>query len=330
MTKARAVVVREFGPPETFKVETIELNPPGEGLIRVSVKAAAVNFVDTLITSGRYQVKPPLPFIPGGEYAGIVDAVGDGVAGFRPGDRVCGGGMGARCYSEMLLAPVNSVYAIPGKMGFAEAATFRVSNATAYLGLVQRGNLKAGELVLVLGAGGGIGLAAIQIAKALGATVIASASTQAKRDLAKKAGADYCVEAGAPDWRDRVKAIAGSKGVDIVADPVGGEATEPAFRSLGWQGRHLVIGFAGGGIPALRTNLALVKGAALLGVDLRTFIEKEPQSARDHVVDLFALWEQGHFTSAPIKSFPIERFQDALTAVADRATAGRLVLDMTT
>jgi NADPH2:quinone reductase len=323
----KAVVVRAFGAPETFQVEDVDDPQVGPGEVRVRVHAAAVNFVDALVSSGSYQVRPQLPFTPGGEFAGVIDAVGADVKSLRVGQRVCGSGVGG-AWRELTTLPATLVFPIPDAMAFAEAATFRVSNATAYHALVQRAALKAGETVLVLGAGGAVGYAAVQIAKALGARVIASASTAGKRDLAIAAGADAAVETGAEDWRDQVKQAANGR-VDVVVDPVGGDMTEAAFRSLGWAGRHLVIGFAAGPIPRLPTNLALVKGAMLVGVDIRQFSLFEPQTSAANMRALFELYAQGRLVSAPQRAFPIARFADALNAVKSGGIVGRALLTIT-
>ncbi|MDB5424605.1 MAG: zinc-binding alcohol dehydrogenase [Phenylobacterium sp.] len=320
----KAVVVRAFGPPESFQVEEIADPPVGPGEVRVRVRGAAVNFVDLLVASGAYQVKPELPFVPGGEFAGVVDAVGEGVSHLAAGDRVCGSGVG-NAWGELATLNAALVFKIPDAMPFEEAAAFRVSNATVYHGLVQRAGLRAGETVLVLGAGGAIGYAAVQVAKALGARVIASASSEAKRSLALKAGADAVVETGAADWREQVKQAAGGR-VDVVVDPVGGEMTEAAFRALGWNGRHLVIGFAGGGIPRLPTNLALVKGAALVGVDIRQFSLFEPETSAANMRALFELYETGRLPAAPASVFPLAQFRDAVVHAKD--AVGRTVLSI--
>jgi NADPH2:quinone reductase len=212
-------------------------------------------------------------------------------------------------------------------MTFEEASVFRVSYATAYHALVQRGRLEPGETVLVLGAGGAVGAASVQVAKALGARVIASASTAAKRGLAREMGADATLETGAADWRDQIKAMTDGRGVDIVVDPVGGEATEPAFRSLAWKGRHLVIGFAAG-LARLPTNLPLLKGADLVGVDMRQFAEREPALARENQLKLLELYADGALRPHIAHAFPLERFAEAMTAARDGSAAGRIVVRM--
>jgi NADPH2:quinone reductase len=221
----------------------------------------------------------------------------------------------------------SGVRPIPDAMAFGEAAVFRVSYASSYYGLVQRAGLQPGETVLVLGAAGAVGIAAIQLAKVLGARVIASASSEAKRALARECGADETVESGAADWRDQIKALTGGRGVDVVVDPVGGSALEPAFRSLAWRGRHLVIGFAGGEIPRLPVNLALLKGASLVGVDHRQFCLFEPETAAANEQRLFELYEQGALKPAIAERYPLDRFADAMRSAQSGRAAGRVIVE---
>lgn len=323
----RAVIAHAFGEPESFSIERIPILPPGLGEVQVSIRAAAVNFVDCLVASGRYQVRPALPFVPGGEFSGIIHAVGADVTDCAVGDHICGSGLNGS-YGEMLVTQAMSVSRLPDGMDFIEGATFRVGNATAMAGLVQGANLQPGETVLVLGAGGGVGYAAVGIAKALGARVIASASNEAKRALATAAGADVAIPAMADNWREQVRAAAGAGGIQLVVDPVGGEATEPAFRSLSWGGRHLVIGFANGAIPLVPTNLALVKGLRLIGVNIREFNLRHPQAGRENMKALNRMWEAGKLRPAPVTIYPLSAFAEAMRKVARRDTVGRVVLDV--
>lgn len=324
---SRAVLIHAFGEPSSFALESRTLPPPAEGKLTVQVHAAGVSFVDVLVAAGEYQLKPPLPFVPGSEFAGVVTAVGDGVDPARIGERVLASAFGA-AFAEESSVPAKLALPIPDGMSFAEAAVFRVSYATAYYALVQRGRIAAGETVLVLGAGGAVGYAAIQVAKALGATVIGSASTPDKRDLAIQGGADAVVDARSPTWREDLKAANGGRAVDIVIDPIGGNATEPAFRSLAWNGRLLVIGFAGGSIPKIAANLALLKGASMIGVDVRQFGEYEPEAARSNVAALFDLYEAGHLHPPVAKTYPLDDFAAAMIDARSGKTAGRIVLTM--
>lgn len=289
------------------------------------MRAAGVGFVDVLVSEGGYQVKPTLPFVPGSEFAGVIEAVGEGVPPARLGERVAAGSFGG-AFAERAVVPAVAARAIPDAMRFAEAAVFRVSYLTAYYALVRRGALKAGENVLVLGAGGAVGYAAVEVARALGGRVIASASSPDKRALALRAGAIAAIDSNAADWREQVKAAAGGT-VDIVVDPVGGEASERAFRALGWNGRHLVIGFAAG-LTKLPTNLTLVKGAALIGVDIRQYGIIEPDSVAADMTALFALYANGALRPAVAHEFPLDRFAEAMRTARAGQTAGRVVLTM--
>jgi NADPH2:quinone reductase len=319
----RAVVAQAFGPPESFAIEERTTPEPGPGEVRVAVRAAGVSYVDVLVSTGGYQVMPPLPFVPGSEFAGIVEAVGEG-AGLSVGDRVAASGFGG-AFAEQAVLPTRACIAMPAAMSFEEAAVFRVSYATAYHGLVQRGRLQAGETVLVLGAGGAVGAAAVDVAAALGARVIASASSDAKRELARAMGAEAAIDSRAPDWRDQIKALTEGRGVDIVVDPVGGGASEPAFRSLAWKGRHLVIGFVGG-IARIPANLPLLKGGDLVGVDIRQFGEKEPQRAAENIRVLFALFEVGKLGPRIAARYPLDHFAEAMRAAFEGQVAGRVVI----
>lgn len=324
---SRAVVIHEFGAPSGFALEERDVAAPGPGKLTIQVHAAGVSFVDVLVAAGEYQLKPPLPFIPGSEFSGVVAAVGDGVNPARLGQRVLTSAFGA-AFAEESVVPAKLALPIPADMNFAEAAVFRVSYATAYYALVQRGRLQPGETVLVLGAGGAVGYATIEIAKALGATVIASASTTAKRALATSAGADHVIDARSERWRDDVKAANGGRAVDVVIDPIGGPATELAFRSLAWNGRLLVIGFAGGEIAKLPVNLALLKGASLIGVDVRQFGDCEPEAAAANIAELFALYEAGGIRPPIAKTYPLDEFVAAMVDARSGETAGRIVLTM--
>lgn len=322
----RAVVAHLLGEPDSFVIEEVPCAAPATGEVRVAIRTAAVNFVDCLVASGRYQVCPPLPFIPGGEFAGIVEAVGPGVTDFAEGDRVSGSGLGG-AFAEAVTVRATAIALLPQGMDFIDAATFRVANATAMAALVQGAQLRSGETVLVLGAGGGVGLAATGIARALGARVIAAASTEAKRALATRAGAESTVASDASDWRDQVRTLA-PQGIDVVVDPVGGAVTERAFRTLAWGGRHLVIGFADGAIPSLPTNLALVKGLKLIGVNIREFHLRHPSESASNMERLAAMWRDGLIHAAPATVLPMSRFAEAMSLATQRSHIGRVVLDV--
>lgn len=322
----RAIIGHEFGPPESYRLEEHDPGAPGPGQLRVAIKAAGISYVDVLTAMGQYQFKPPLPYVPGSEYAGVVEAIGEGVSGFAVGDRVFGSSLG-NTFAEAGLFTATNVSKIPGGMDFAEAAVFPVNYQTAWHALVDRGRARAGETLLVLGAAGGTGFAAIQVAKYLGLRVIASASSAEKRAAALAGGADAVVETGAADWRDQVKAANGGKDIDLVFDPVGGDATELAFRTLGYDGRHLVIGFTAG-IAALKTNLPLLKCASLVGVQMRGHAINRPEEAAANRRKVMELAGEGHFRPAIAARYPLEDYVRAMSEAFAGKTAGRIVLEM--
>lgn len=320
----RAIIADAFGPPEAYEIRDYDPPVPGQGQIRVAIKAIGISYVDVLTAAGKYQVTPPLPFIPGSECAGIVEAVGEGADRFQVGDAVMGSSFGG-IFADVATLRASSFNKVPAALNLEEAAVLPPSYLTSYHSLVDRGHLQPGETLLVLGAAGATGIAAIQIGKHLGARVIASASTQDKRDLCLAMGADAAVDARSETWRDEVKAAANGKPIDVVFDPVGGSATEPAFRSLGYNGRHLVIGFVGG-IPTLKTNLPLVKTASLIGVQIRTFGEREPEKMARTQAAMLELAAQGVLKPAIGKVYPFEDFRAAMNAAFGGEGAGRVVL----
>jgi NADPH2:quinone reductase len=320
----RAVIADELGPLSNYSLRSHDPGPPGPKDVRIAVKAIGVSFVDVLASEGRYQVRPPVPFIPGSECAGVVEAVGAGVTSLSAGQRVIANGWHAM-FAEVVNAPARSVWAIPDSLSFEAAAVFMVSYMTAWHGLIDRADLKAGETLLVLGAGGATGVAAVQIGLWRGARVIASASSEAKRRLATEQGAHAAVDSGSPAWRDEVKAANGGRPVDVVFDPVGGDATELAFRSLGWKGRHLVVGFPAG-IPAVPTNLPLLKGASLVGVNLGGLGQHEPELGRANQARVLDLAAQGIFSPTIAERYPLEDFAKAMAEAARGDTAGRILL----
>ena len=320
----RAVIADALGPPENYRLVERDPGTPGPGEVRIAIRAAGVSYVDVLTAAGNYQVKPPVPFIPGSECAGVIEALGEGVTGLAVSEAVVASSWGG-LFADAANIRASSVRPASEGLSFAEAAVFPVSYYTARYALVERANLQPGETLLVLGAGGATGYAAVQLGKDLGARVIASASSEAKRALALAGGADAVVDARGADWREQVKAANNGKGVDVVFDPVGGEASEPAFRSLGWNGRHLVVGFTAG-IAALRTNLPLLKGASLIGVDLRQFGLNQPELAAYNMAEVFKL--AGVLKPAIAKTYPLEAFAGAMQAAASGSEAGRIVLTM--
>lgn len=293
-----------------YRLTEVAQPRPAAGELLVKVAACGVGYVDALVALGRYQVKPPLPHVPGQEVAGTVEALGEGVGGPAPGTRVLAAVRGG--FAEYAVARADAVCEIPAAMPFVQAAGFRINYVTALHGLRDRAALAGGERLLVFGAAGGVGAAAIQVGKTMGARVIAVASSDAKREFARSLGADAVIDTQAEGWRDRLKAICDGSGPDVVFDPVCGPLFEPAFRSLSWRGRHLVIGFVGGPIPALRSNLTLMKGAALVGVDVRQFLLYEPVLARQHLETLLGWVGRGLFAPPVGREFGFEEFGPAL------------------
>ncbi|HEY4069559.1 MAG TPA: NADPH:quinone oxidoreductase family protein [Burkholderiaceae bacterium] len=319
----KALRVHGYAPGDRIVLDEIAVPEPRAGEIRVRVRACGVSFVDLLLARGGYQLRPAPPFVPGSEFSGVVEAIGPHTeTELRPGDRVGGVRLGA--WAEVICVPAETVFGLAGDASFIEAAVLVAPYATALYALRERGRLRAGETLLVLGAAGSVGHAAVQLGKLLGARVIAAASSAVKRAAALEAGADAVVDTRA-DWKDEVKKLAAPRGVDVVIDPVGGDATDAAFRTLGWGGRHLMVGFAGGTIHALKSNLALVKGASLVGVDFRQAGEREASLARDVKRDAVALYRDGRIKPLIRHVLPVSRFDEAAALVGDRAGFGRVV-----
>lgn len=327
----KAVVVHRYGAPESFAIEELPCPQPGPGELRIRIATAGISFVDLLTAAGQYQIKPPLPYTPGSEIAGIVDAVGPGVAGFKVGDRVCAASP-TGAWAEFICVPERWAIAVPEGLPNAQAAVFHVPYSTALLGLQHRGRLQAGETLFVAGAAGSVGLAAIQVGKLLGAHVIAGASSARKREAAQAAGADGVINTGAADWPKALKVAAmaatAGKGVDVVFDPVGGPAAEAAFRTLAWGGRYLVVGFASGTIPAIGANWALLKSAALLGVNVGPFEQHEPEAARRNREQIAVWLKERRVAPLIARTFPLRDFVAAAQLAAERETVGRVVLTM--
>jgi NADPH2:quinone reductase len=321
----KAVVCKQFGPPDSLVVEDMPSPRAGPGEVVLSVKAASVNFPDVLIIQNKYQFKPPLPFSPGSELAGVVKETGAGVEGFKPGDKVIAfTTYGA--FAEEVKTEAARLLPLPQGMDFATGAAFLLTYGTSDHALRDRGALRAGETLLVLGAAGGVGLAAIDIGKALGARVIACASSEDKLAVCRSHGADEAINYSTEDLRERIQAITGKSGVDVVYDPVGGPYSEPAFRSLAWRGRLLVVGFAAGDIPKLPLNLALLKGASLVGVFWGDFTRREPRQFADSVRQLGEWYRQGKLRPHVSQTFPLEKAAEALKLMAARQVKGKLVL----
>jgi NADPH2:quinone reductase len=306
-------------------IEDVPSPVPGPGQVVISVKAAGVNFPDTLIIQNKYQYKPPLPFSPGSECAGIVKVVGEGVARIKEGDRV----MAVTTYgsfAEEVLTDQSRVLSIPAGMDFPTAAAFTLTYGTSAHALLDRGELKAGETLLVLGASGGVGLAAIEIGKVLGATVIASASTAEKLAVCREHGADEVINYSTEDLRERLKTMTKGEGVDVVYDPVGGPHAEMALRSTAWRGRFLVVGFASGEIPKIPLNLVLLKGCSIAGVFWGEFQRREPDRFAEIIGQLGRWYQSGRLKPYVSETLPLERAAEALTLMSSRKVKGKLVL----
>lgn len=323
----KAVLCKAFGPADSLVLEEVASPAPKPSEVLIDIHAAGVNFPDTLIIEGKYQFKPPFPFSPGGEAAGVVAAVGDKVRHLKPGDRVIAlTGWGS--FAEQIAVSAERVLPIPASLDFTTAAAFGMTYGTSMHALRQRAALQAGETLLVLGASGGVGLAAVEIGKALGARVIAAASSAEKLAVARAAGADELLNYAEEDLRERLKALTGGQGVDVVYDPVGGQLSEPAFRSLGWNGRHLVIGFASGSIPALPANLPLLKGAALVGVFWGAFVARQPQDNLANFQQLFRWHAEGRLKPLVSQTYPLEHASEAIARLAARQALGKLVVQV--
>jgi NADPH2:quinone reductase len=321
----KAVLCKQYGPPESLVIEELPPPKPGPGEVVVSVKAASVNFPDVLIIENKYQFKPPLPFSPGSELAGVVKEVGGGVSNLRPGDRVIAvTTYGA--FAEEVKTEATRLLPLPERMDFVTGAAFVLTYATSDHALRDRAALRAGETLLVLGASGGVGIAAIEIGKALGARVIACASNEDKLATCREHGADATVNYATEDLRDRIKSLTDGEGVDVVYDPVGGPYTEPAFRSLAWRGRLLVVGFAAGEIPKLPLNLPLLKGAAVVGVFWGEFARRERAAFAASFEQLVRWYSEGRLRPHVSQTLPLEKSAEALKLLASRQAKGKIVL----
>jgi NADPH2:quinone reductase len=321
----KAVLCKKLGPPEDLVVEDIPSLVPNAGQVVVAVKAAGVNFPDTLIIQGKYQFKPEPPFSPGGEVAGVVKELGANVTGVKVGDRVIAAATFGG-FAEEMLCDADRLTPIPDSMDFVPASAFLLTYGTSYHALKDRAHLKPGETLLVLGASGGVGLAAVQLGKAMGARVIAAASSDAKLDVCRQNGADDVINYASDDLRSRVKALTAGKGVDVIYDPVGGPYSEPALRDMAWNGRFLVVGFAAGDIPKVPLNLALLKGCSIVGVFWGAFTRNEPENNRRNNEELIELFVQGKVKPHIHATYPLARTAEALNEVLNKRVSGKIVL----
>lgn len=321
----KAVLCKQWGPPEQLVVEEVPGREPGPGEVRVRVRVASVNFPDVLIIQNKYQFKPALPFTPGSEAAGDVISVGAGVTHVKPGDRVLAY-TGSGAFAEELIAPAEKVMTMPQGMSYETAAAFTLTYGTSWHAVVDRAAIKPGETMLVLGAAGGVGVSAIEIGKAMGARVIAAASTDEKLAVCREHGADATINYETEDLREAIKRETGGKGPDVIYDPVGGKYAEPAFRSIGWRGRYLVIGFANGQIPSLPLNLMLLKGASVVGVFWGDYTKREPQANARDMEQMMALLKEGKLRPHISATYRLDQVPTALNDMAARKVTGKVLI----
>jgi NADPH2:quinone reductase len=322
----RAVVCRQWGGPETLTVEDVAPPPLAPDQVRIRVRASGLNFADTLMIAGKYQVKPEFPFTPGMEGAGEVIEVGSAVTDLRPGQRVMATARHGGSYASEMVAHAETVVPIPDAMDFVAAAAFPVVYGTSHFALTQRGKLQRGEVLLVLGAAGGVGLTAVEIGKQLGATVIAAAGGPDKLAVAKEHGADHLIDYTRESIRDRVREITDGRGADVVYDPVGGDAFDQALRAVNWEARMLVIGFASGRIPSVPANLILVKNISVIGVVWGAQTQRDPARSKAWLTELVGWWQAGKLKPVVGATFPLAKVGDALTALLSRKYPGKIVL----
>nr|WP_314443037.1 NADPH:quinone oxidoreductase family protein [uncultured Sphingomonas sp.] len=330
----KALLSHQPGGPDTLQLSDLPEPTPGPGQLLVRVRAAAINYPDVLIIEDKYQMRPPRPFAPGGEIAGEVLQVGEGVSGWAPGDRLLAvPGFGGLV--EQIVIPAASAFRLPESRSFTDGAALLLTYATSIHALWDRGQLKAGETLLVLGAAGGVGLAAVELGKARGARVIAAVSSEDKAQAARDAGADEAIvyprgpfdKDGSKALAEQFKAAVGPKGADVIYDPVGGDYCEPALRAIAWEGRYLVVGFPAG-IPRLPLNLTLLKSCNVCGVFWGAFAARDPAANQAHVEELFALWDAGKIAPRVSATYPLDRAGEAIAAMAARQVIGKLVVEL--
>jgi NADPH2:quinone reductase len=321
----RALVCKDFAPYDQLKVEDVPEPELGEGMVMIDVKAAGVNFPDILLVEGKYQMKPPTPFVPGMEAAGVISKLGENVQGLEMGQRVLVATM-LGAFAEKVPAHFSQVVPMPDSMSFEEGAALTTIYGTSYHALKDRAKLKEGETVLVLGAAGGVGIATVQLAKAMGATVIAAASSDEKLAFAKENGADETVNYTTEDLKTKVKDLTGGKGVDVVYDPVGGDFAEPALRASGWDARYLVVGFAAGPIPKIPLNLALLNSRNIMGVFWGAWVGREPRANAQNLKEIFDFFEAGKIKPQISASYTLEDVGKAFEDLMERRVKGKVVL----
>jgi NADPH2:quinone reductase len=323
----KAIICSQYGLPNTLEYKEVENPKPKKGELLISIKACSVNFPDTLIIQGLYQFRPEPPFSPGSDFAGVVEEVGEGVSHFKVGDEVVGfnpyGG-----FAEKVTAPANVCFPKPKGMNMVNASAFLMAYGTSYYALKDRGQVKEGDTVLVLGASGGVGITAVELAKLMGAKVIAAASTDEKLELCKQFGADEVINYSTENLKERAKELTHGKGVDIIYDPVGGDYSEQAFRAIAWKGKHLVVGFANGMIPKIPLNLPLLKGANVTGVFWGAFTQKEPKKSMQNVTELVTWYLTGKLKPHIDATYSLQDAPKALEAIMNRKVKGKVVIDM--
>lgn len=323
----KAVVCKSYGPPENLVLEEVEDPVAGENEAVVEVYAASLNFPDGLQIQGKYQFQPPMPFSPGSEAGGIIKSVGPGLKGFKPGDRVMATpGIGG--LAEQVLVKEDGLRKIPDSMDFKTAAGFAMVYTTSYYALKQRAQLQAGETLLVLGASGGVGLAAVELGKLMGAKVIAAASSDEKLEFVNRLQPDALLNYGDGDLKEKVKALTDDKGADVIYDPVGGDLFDQSCRCINWNGRLLVIGFASGRIPEYKANLALLKGSSMVGVFLGRFRKEEPQEYERNFAELLRLYDEGKLSPIVTESFPMNDYVEAFKVFSERRVMGKVTLEI--
>lgn len=327
----RALVLHQHGPLENLKLETLPDPQPGPDEALIDVHAASVNFPDLLVIGGTYQNLPPTPFVPGKDLAGTVAAVGANVSSLNPGERVMAQ-IEYGAFAERAVVTPHNCYSMPAGMPYADGAAMGLVYLTAHFALGERGALKSGEIVLINGAAGGVGLAAVQLAKAYGATVIASVSSGEKAALARASGADHVVRTDSPDLREsfrrQVFAAVGRDGVNLIVDPVGGEVFDASLRAIAWCGRIVTVGYASGRVPEVKAGLLLVKNIALIGLQVSDYRDRAPDKMRQAQAELFALYQAGKLKPHVMAAYPLESYPEALATVRDRKALGKVVLDI--
>ena len=321
----RALLCKEFGPPEALVMDEVDDPVAGNGQVVIDVHACAVNFPDVLMIQNMYQFKPPLPFSPGAEVAGVVSSVGEGVSGLSVGDRVIASpGWGG--LAEKVVTNADSIIPLPDDVDFVHASSFLYAYGTSQYALKDRGHLAPGETLVVLGAAGGVGLAAVELGAVMGANVIAAASTDEKLELCRQYGASMTINYSTEDLKTRIRELTGGAGADVVYDAVGGQYSEPALRSMAWEGRFLVIGFAAGEIPKVPLNLALLKSCDIVGVFWGAFVGRERDRHRRNIEELMQWWREGKLRPHVSSTYPLERAGEAIRELADRKAKGKVVV----